>query len=103
MFAIVQIGSAQFKVSEGDVVEVDRLDEEAGKKLSLDQVLLISDDKDVKVGQPHVEGAKIEAQVIKEVKGPKTIAFTYRRTKNSSVKKGHRRKLTSLKIDKISS
>jgi len=101
MYAIVQLGSEQFKVSEGDVITVDHLQAESGKKMALENVLMVSDGKDVKVGQPTVSGAKIEAQVLQDGLAGKVVAFKYWRRKAHAFKKGHRAKLTALKITKI--
>jgi len=101
MYAIVQVGSDQFKVSEGDIIEVDRMQEQSGKKIKLEEVLMFSDGKDVKVGQPLIAGAKVEAEVMEDSLGDKVFAFKYRRRKASKTKKGHRTKLTALRINKI--
>jgi len=101
MYAVIQLGSDQFKVSEGDIIEVDRLQEEEGKKITLDSVLMISDGNDIKVGQPALSGAKVQAQVIKDTLGDKVVAFKYWKRKANAFKKGHRPKLTALKITKI--
>ena len=102
MYAIVQVGSDQFMVSEGDIIEVDRLGEESGKKIKLEEVLMFSDGKDVRVGQPVLSGAKVEAQIVEETLGEKVFSFKYRRRKANALKKGHRAKFTALKITKIS-
>lgn len=101
MYAIVKVGSDQFKVSEGDIIEVDRLAEDIGTKIKLDEVLMVSDGKDVKVGQPTLSGAKIEAEVLQETLGEKVYSFKFRRRKASALKKGHRAKFTAIKITKI--
>jgi large subunit ribosomal protein L21 len=101
MYAIVQLGSDQFKVSEGDIIEVDRLLEETGKKFIFSDVLMFSDGKDVKVGHPTLSGAKVEAEVVQGTLGDKVFSFKYRHRKAWSVKKGHRAKLTAVKITKI--
>ncbi len=102
MFAVVQVGSLQYKVAEGDTIETQKLDGEKGSKVTLDQVLIYSDGKDVRIGQPHVKGVSVAAEVVSQVLGEKLISFKYRRRKTSSWKKGHRQQLTSLKITKIS-
>lgn len=102
MYAIVKVGSDQFKVSEGDIIEVDRLSEDIGKKIKLDEVLMLSDGKDITVGQPTVAKAKVEAEVVEETMGEKVFSFKYRLRKASACKKGHRAKFTALKIKKIS-
>ena len=102
MYAIVQIGSKQYKISEGDVIAVDRLDSEVDKTFTIDHVLLLADGKTVKVGQPYLSGVKVTAKVMKQSLGVKTIAFKYRKRKSSATTKGGRQKLTDLHITKIS-
>ena len=101
MYAVIQVGSDQFKVSEGDIIEVDRLKEGPGDKISLEEVLMFSDGKDVKLGQPVLSGAKVEAEVVDETQGEKVIAFKYRPRKAFAKKKGFRAKFTALQIKKI--
>ncbi len=101
MFAVVQLGNRQFKVNEGETISVDHLDVEAGKKLVLDKVLLVSTEKGTKVGQPYLKDAEISAEVVRHYRGPKTIAFQYRKRKDSARTVGHRHDLTAVRIDKI--
>lgn len=101
MYAIIQLGSDQFKVAEGDIIEVDRMGLDVGKTVQLDEVLMISDGNEVKVGQPALAGAKVEAQVLQETLADKVVAFKYWKRKANAFKKGHRAQLTALKIVKI--
>lgn len=101
MYAVVQIGSQQFKVSEGDVIDSVKTDVEAGKDLTLDKVLLLADGKDVRVGQPYLKGVKVTANVVKHDKSKKVIAFKYRRRKDSATKIGSRQFISTLNIKKI--
>lgn len=102
MFAIVQVGAAQYKIAEGDVIQPNRLKEEKGTTLTLDKVLLFSHEQDIRVGRPFLSDVSVEAQVVEHVLDEKLIAFKFRRRKNYARKKGHRQKLTALKITKIS-
>jgi large subunit ribosomal protein L21 len=101
MYAVIQFGSDQFKVSEGDIIEVDRLEAEDGKTITVDDILMVSDGKEVKIGQPALSGSTVQAQVLKETLGDKVVAFKYWKRKAHAFKKGHRPKLTALKITKI--
>lgn len=102
MYAIVETGSKQYKVTKGDVLEVERLISERGKDIKLDKVLLLSDKKELSVGNPYVKGASIVCEVLGEKRGPKTISFKYRRRHASSKKKiGHRQNYTVLKVKEI--
>ena len=102
MFAVVQLGNQQFKVSEGDTISANLLDFEVGKEIVLDKVLLFSDGKSTQIGQPYLKNVKVKAEVARHYRGPKTIAFQYRKRKDSARTVGHRQELTSVKIAKIS-
>ena len=101
MYAVIKVGSSQFKVSEGDTIFANRMTDEAGKNITLDQVLLVGKDSDVKIGKPFISGAKVEAKVIKHLLGEKVDSFKFRRRKNYAKRKGHRQQLTQLNIVKI--
>ena len=102
MFAIVQLGSLQYKVSEGDNIESQLLEGEDGKSLVLNQVLLYSNDTDLRIGQPFLKDVTVTAEILHQHLGEKLISYKYRRRKNSAWKKGHRQKLTALTIKKTS-
>ena len=102
MFAVVQVGNSQFKVSEGDIIQANRLDHEKGQSIVLDKVLLYSDGKNVKLGQPYLKGVQVKAQVLNQMRAPKVIAYKYRKRKDSARTHGHRQDLTTVKIAKIS-
>ena len=101
MYAIVEVGAKQYNVKKDDIIMVDKQPHDKGKEIILDKVLLISKDKKVEIGQPYIKGAKVEAVVLRQAKGEKTTAYKYRRRKNSHWEKGHRAKLTELKIKSI--
>jgi large subunit ribosomal protein L21 len=101
MYAIIEVGAKQYNVKKGDIIEVEKQEAKEGKELKLDNVLLVSKDKKVEVGQPYVKGARVEAEVLKHIKARKVISFKYRRRKSSHWKKGHRQQLTRLKIKEI--
>lgn len=100
MYAIIATGGKQYKVSEGDVIRVEKLGVAAGETYEFDQVLAVSNDKLV-VGQPTVEGAKVTATVIGDVKGKKIIVYKYKRKLGYHKKNGHRQNYTEVKIEKI--
>ena len=101
MYAIVEIAGKQYRVEEQATVVTDRLAGEAGQKVELDRVLMLVDGKEVKVGTPTVEGAKIQATITGEVRGPKIIVFKKKRRKGYRRTRGHRQTYTALQIDKI--
>ena len=102
MFAIVECGSQQYKVSEGDSIETQLLDAKSEKTITLEKVLFFSDGPHVKIGQPYLEDVKVTAKVGDQHLANKAISFKYLRRKNVSWKKGHRQKYTTLNITKIS-
>ena len=99
-YAIIKTGGRQYRVSEGDTIDVDLLDAEAGKTTTLGDVLLFADGDQITHGTP-IEGAKVTAEVVEHRKDKKVIAFKYRRRKGYHRTVGHRRKLTRLKIKSI--
>ena len=100
MYAVIATGGKQYKVSEGDVIKVEKLGVEAGQTYTFDKVLLVSGDE-VTVGAPTVEGATVEADVIGDTKGKKVIVYKYKRKTGYHKKNGHRQQLTAVKITKI--
>ena len=100
MYAIIATGGKQYKVSEGDVIRVEKLGAEAGSTYTFDRVLAVSGDE-VKVGSPFVEGATVEASVIEEGKGKKITVYKYKRKTGYHKKQGHRQLYTKVKIEKI--
>ena len=98
MYAIIATGGKQYKVSEGDVIRVEKLGIEAGQEVVFDQVLVVSGDE-MKVGNPTVAGATVTANVVKEGKAKKVIV--YKRKTGYHKKNGHRQQFTQVKIEKI--
>jgi large subunit ribosomal protein L21 len=102
MYAVIELGGKQQLVKKGDVIQVEKQEVDDDKDIIVENVLLVGDGEKLEIGQPFVKGAKVVATVVKQIKGEKTIAFKYRRRKSSHTKKGHRQKLTELKIKDIS-
>ena len=102
MYAIIEACGKQYKVVEGDMVFLEKLDANEGEKVTFDQVLLISDGDKVKVGTPTVKSAKVEATVVEQGKAKKIVVFKYKAKKNERKKQGHRQPYTKVKIEKIS-
>ncbi len=100
MYAIIATGGKQYKVAEGDVILVEKLDVAAGETYEFDQVLAVSDDT-FTIGTPVVEGAKVKATVLAQEKGRKVIVYKYKRKTGYHKKNGHRQQYTKLKIDSI--
>lgn len=101
MYAIVEIAGQQFKVAKDQKVYVNRLKVEEGKNVTFDNVMLLEDGKNITVGAPAIDGAAVEAKVVKHLKGDKVIVFKKKRRKGYKVKNGHRQYLTELVIEGI--
>ncbi|MEG0590169.1 MAG: 50S ribosomal protein L21 [Lachnospiraceae bacterium] len=100
MYAIIATGGKQYKVAEGDIIKVEKLGVEAGESFTFDQVLAVSD-SELKVGNPTVDGATVEASVVRDGKAKKIIVYKYKRKTGYHKKNGHRQQYTAVKIDKI--
>ncbi len=100
-YAIIRTGGRQFRVAEGDTIDVDLLDVKVGKNTSFGDVLMFADGNNVTQGDPLISGAKVTAEVLEQRKDKKVIAFKYRRRKGYHRTVGHRRKLTRVKIKTI--
>ena len=101
VFAVVETGGKQYKVNEGDIIFVEKLNTEAGETVELDRVLAISGADGFKVGSPFINGAKVTANVVKNGKSKKIYVMTYKPKKNEKTKNGHRQPYTKLQITKI--
>ena len=101
MYAVVETSGKQYKVSAGEIIDVDKLPLKVGEQIEFDRVLLVADGEEVHVGQPTIEGAKVLATVTDHVKGPKIIVFKYKPKERYRLKKGHRQAYTRLTIDEI--
>ena len=101
-YAIIETGSKQYRVEPKSIIEVEKLSlPESGKEILLDKVLLVSNGKDIQVGNPLVQGASVVCELMEEFRAPKVISFRFRRRKNSRRKKGHRQDLLRLVVKEI--
>lgn len=101
MYAVVESGGKQYRVSPGDVIAVDHLIAQAGDTINLDKVLLVNNDGDISVGHPHLEGAHVVAQVEGDQRGEKIIVFRYKSKVRERKKTGHRAIFSKLTIKSI--
>ncbi len=101
MYAIIQTGGKQYRVSEGDVVSIEKLTAAEGEEVVFDQVLTVVSDSDIKIGKPVVEGAKVTAKVVEHGKGKKILIFKYKAKSNYRKRQGHRQPYTKVEISKI--
>lgn len=101
MYAIIETGGKQYKVENGDVIFVEKLDVEADAEITFDKVIAVGADDGIKVGAPYVDGASVSAKVIKNGKGKKIVVATYKPKKNEKRKMGHRQPYTKVEISAI--
>ena len=102
MYAVIQTGGKQYRVSEGDVLRVEKIGAEEGAEMELDKVLMVADGDNVKVGAPYVEGGKVSATVKSHGRGKKVKIVKFRRRKQYLKRQGHRQSYTELQITGIS-
>jgi len=100
-FAVIQTGGKQYKVSASEILKIERLDNEEGKTVEFKNILFLSDDKTTEVGNPNIQGAKVEATILKNTKNKTVLVFKKRRRKNSRKKYGHRQLVSLIRITKI--
>ena len=101
-YAIVEDGGKQYKAIEGSTIEIDHFPAEVGEPVDFENILMVVDGEEISVGKPYVGGARVQAKVAAQVKGPKLIVFKYKAKKRYRVKTGHRQKYTRLQIESIS-
>ena len=101
MYAIIVTGGKQYKVTEGDVVFIEKLDVAVGETVTFDKVLVVSKDDQLTVGAPYVDGATVTANVVKQGQSKKITVFKYKPKKNEKKKIGHRQKYTKVQIQTI--
>jgi large subunit ribosomal protein L21 len=102
MYAVIATGGKQYRVQEGETIQVEKLGVEAGQSITFDEVLLVGAGAEIKVGTPVLTGAKVTAEVVGNGRGEKLIIFKYRRRKGYRRKTGHRQPFTAVKITGIS-
>ena len=103
MYAIVNTGGKQYKVSQGDILRVEKIPGEVGSSVSFDNVLLFSDGKNVSIGRPVLNDVEVKGHIVEQGKAKKIIVFKYKRRKRYRRKLGHRQHYTAVKIDSIES
>ena len=101
MYAVIKTGGKQYRVQQGDVIFVEKLNAQADEAVTFDEVLLVGDADQSKVGTPVVEGAKVEGKVLAQVKGKKIVVYKYKSKKNERKKQGHRQPYTKVEITAI--
>ena len=102
MYAVIKTGGKQHKVSEGDVIAIEKIDGGKGDAIVFEEVLMVEKDGDIRIGRPVVEGAKVTGEILAQTKGDKLIVFKMKKRKGYHKKNGHRQQLTSMRIKEIS-
>ena len=100
-FAVIQTGGKQYKVSTSEILKIERLNNQEGKTVEFKNVLFLNDDKTTEIGNPNIQGAKVEATILKNTKNKTILVFKKRRRKNSRKKYGHRQPISLIRITKI--
>ncbi|MHB1405317.1 MAG: 50S ribosomal protein L21 [Desulfitobacteriaceae bacterium] len=101
MYAVIETGGKQYRVQEGDVLKVEKIEANVGDTVTIDRVLLVAQDGAVKVGSPLVDGAKAMLKVVEHGKGEKIIVFKYKPKKNYRRKQGHRQPYTKVRVEAL--
>jgi large subunit ribosomal protein L21 len=101
MYAIMTSGGKQYRVQEGDVLRLEKLDGDVGASISFGQVLMVSDGEAVQLGRPVLEGASVHAHIVEQDKTKKILVFKFKRRKHYRRRQGHRQPYTAVKIDRI--
>ncbi len=101
MYAVIKTGGKQYRVAKGDIIQVEKLDVEEGASIDFDNVLMVGEGEDVKIGAPYVEGSKVTATVTSQMRGEKIEIMKFRRRKHHQKKTGHRQYLTQIEISDI--
>ncbi|MBQ7605265.1 MAG: 50S ribosomal protein L21 [Firmicutes bacterium] len=101
MYAVIETGGKQYRVQEGDVISIEKLNVEAGQKVEFDKVLVMNNDADLQIGAPYVDGAKVFGNVLENGKAKKVVIFKYKAKKDYRKKQGHRQPYTMVEITGI--
>jgi large subunit ribosomal protein L21 len=102
MYAVIKTGGKQHRVTEGDVIAIEKINGDRGQAVVFDQILMVEKEGDIRVGRPVVEGAKVVGEIIAQTKGDKLTVYKTKKRKGYHKKTGHRQQLTSMKIKEIS-
>lgn len=101
MYAVIKTGGKQYRVQQGDVIFVEKINAQADEAVTFDEVLLVGNDGETKIGTPVVAGAKVEGKVLAQVKSKKIVVYKYKAKKNERKKQGHRQPYTKVEITAI--
>ena len=101
MYAVIKTGGKQYRVQQGDVIFIEKIDSQADEAVTFDEVLLVGDGDQTRIGAPTVAGAKVEGKVLSQVKAKKIVVYKYKAKKNERKKQGHRQPYTKVEITAI--
>jgi large subunit ribosomal protein L21 len=101
MYAVVHTGGKQYKVQKGETLRIEKIPGEVGSAVTFDKVLMVADGEEIRVGQPVLENAKVQASIVEQDKAKKVLVFKYKRRKRYRRKQGHRQPYTAIRIDGI--
>ena len=101
MYAVIATGGKQYRVNKDDVIDIERIEGDAGKKISFDEVLVVGEGDKIECGTPLLKSAKVDAEIVEQFRGKKLVVFKMKRRKGWRRKQGHRQELTKVKITKI--
>jgi large subunit ribosomal protein L21 len=101
MYAVVSTGGKQYRVQKGETLRIEKIPGEVGSKVTLDKVLMVADGENIRVGQPLLEKAAVQASIVEQDKAKKILVFKYKRRKRYRRKQGHRQPFTAIRIDGI--
>ena len=101
MYAVINTGGKQYKVQQGETLRIEKIAGEIGSKVTFDKVLMVADGENVRVGQPVIEKAAVQASIVEQDKAKKILVFKYKRRKRYRRKQGHRQPYTAIRIDGI--
>ena len=101
MYAVIQTGGKQYRVSQGDLITIEKLEGATGERIEIDSVLMIGEGNQVTVGQPRLEQARVVGMIVRQERGPKVVIYKHKRRKGYQKKQGHRQWQTLLRVSEI--
>jgi len=101
MYAVLETGGKQYRVTPGEIIRIEKIPGEKGEEVLFEKVLLVSDEKEIKIGHPYINGAVVKGVIVQQGRGKKIIVFRFKRRKRYHKKRGHRQYFTAVRIEEI--